>query len=118
MFAIGHRETAHMRHWHKYSAGHIGPDRRFYFRRDWNTSTGVTAGSIGELEHELRVCDDDVIIHHCQHGDFSRWVQEVLGDPPLAAAIAQAELAARSGTASAADARAKLTGAIHQRYWE
>ena len=35
-----------------------------------------------------------------------RWVEEVLGDPPLAAAIARAELTARSGTASATDADA------------
>ena len=118
VFAVGHRETAHMRHWHKYTAGQISPDRRFHFRRDWDSATGATAGSIAELEHELGVCDDDVIIHHCQHGDFSRWVQDVLGDPPLAAAIGQTELAARSGTASAADARAKLTLAIHQRYRE
>ena len=45
------------------------------------------ADSIAELEHELRSCDDAVIIHHCEHGDFSRWVDEVLGDPLLAAAI-------------------------------
>jgi hypothetical protein len=52
VFKIGHRETGHMRHWHKYSAGKLQPDRRFYFRRDWDTATGVTADSLGELEHE------------------------------------------------------------------
>jgi len=81
VFALGHRETAHMRHWHKYSAAQLRPDRRFYFRRDWDTATSATAGSAADLEHELRACDDDVIIDHCQHGDFSRWVEEVLGGP-------------------------------------
>lgn len=114
-FTIGHRETAHMRHWHKYSGGHLDPQRRFYFRRDADTPTGMTAASAGELEHQLRTCDEAVIVHHCQHGDFSRWVADVLGDPPLAAAIAAAEDAVRTGTAGAAEARAALTTAIRQR---
>jgi len=116
IFTIGHRETAHMRHWHKYSGGHLDPQRRFYFRRDADTPTGMTAASAGELEHQLRTCDEAVIVHHCQHGDFSRWVADVLGDPPLAAAIAAAEDAVRTGTAGAAEARAALTTAIRQRY--
>jgi hypothetical protein len=114
LFTIGQRETAHMRRWHKYSGGHLDPQRRFYFRRDADTPAGATAGSARELQHQLRVCDD-VIVHHCQHGDFSRWVTDVLGDPPLAAAIAAAENAIRAGAATA-DARARLTDAIGQRY--
>jgi hydroxymethylpyrimidine pyrophosphatase-like HAD family hydrolase len=118
VLTIGQRETAHMRHWHKYSGGHLDQDRRFYFRRGPHTPVGVTAGSAGELQHQLRVCDDAVIVHHCQHGDFSRWVADVLGDPPLAAAIAAAEDAVRTGAATAADARASLTDVIGQRYTE
>ena len=116
VFAIGPRETGHMRHWHKYSAGQLRADRRFYFRRDWHTTTGATAGSVGELERELRVCDDEVILHHCEQGDFSRWVEDVLGDPPLAATIAKIEMAAPAGAAGAAEARAKLQRAIRERY--
>jgi hydroxymethylpyrimidine pyrophosphatase-like HAD family hydrolase len=116
VFTIGRRETAHMRHWHKYSGGHLDPERRFYFRRDADTPAGVTAGSAVELDHQLRVCDDAIIVHHCQHGDFSRWVADVLGDPPLAAAVAAAENAVRAGTATAAGARTSLTAAISQRY--
>ena len=116
VLTIGQRETAHMRHWHKYSGGHLDPERRFYFRRDRDTPAGATAGSAGELEYQLRVCDDAVIVHHCLHGDFSRWVADVLGDPPLAAAIAAAENAVRTGTATAADGRAMLTNAIGQRH--
>ena len=96
--------------------GHLDPQRRFYFRRDADTLTGTTAANAGELEHQLRTCDDAVIVHHCQHGDFSRWVADVLGDPPLAAAIAAAENAVRTGTASTAEARATLTSTIRQRY--
>lgn len=116
VFSIGHRETSHMRHWHKYTAGQLAAGRRFYFRSDWHTATGATAGSLGELAHELATCDDRVIIHHCQQGDFSRWVHDVLGDPPLAAAIARIESTEPAGAASAAQARAALLSAIHQRY--
>lgn len=77
VFAIGHRETSHMRHWHKYSAGRLPPERRFYFRRSWDAATGATASSIEELGHELRVCDDEVIAHHCRFADLSRWIAGV-----------------------------------------
>jgi hydroxymethylpyrimidine pyrophosphatase-like HAD family hydrolase len=116
VFAIARRETAHMRHWHKYSAGQLRADRRFHFRSDWDTATGATAGSIGELAHELTVCDDEVITHHCLQRDFSRWVLDVLGDPPLAGAIAHIEDTAPAGAAGAAQARAELLAAIRQRY--
>jgi hypothetical protein len=116
VFAVGQRQTSHMRHWHKYSAGWIRPDRRFYFRRDWDTATGATAGSIAELEHELGVCDDEVIRHHCRHADLSRWISDVLGDPPLAAAVRQVETALGAGTISITEARTRLTEAIHRRY--
>lgn len=117
VFSVGARETAHMRHWHKYSGGQLSADRRFYFRRDLDTPTGTSVGSIGELGRALRSCGDDMIVaHHSRHADFSRWVAEVLGDPPLAAAIADVEYAVRSGTASTAEGRSMLIALINDRY--
>ena len=52
----------------------------------------ATAGSAGELEHELRVATTWSSAHHCQHGDFSRWVEEVPGDPPLWASLGRSAL--------------------------
>lgn len=118
VFAIGPRQTSHMRHWHKYSAGQLRQDRRFYFRRGWDAATGATAGSIGELEHELRVCQDEVISHHCGLADLSRWVGEVLGDPPLAADVEEIEKGVRAGTTSVAQARTRLIDVIRRRYGE
>lgn len=115
IFSISDRETSHMRHWHKYAAGHLRPDRRFYFRRDWDTPTGVTAGSAEELQHELAACDEAVIVHHCRHGDFSRWIADVLGDPPLAALIAASETEVSTGTTTAAIGRTTLRAAIGNR---
>jgi len=116
VFSIAPRETPHMRHWHKYSSGNLRPDRRFYFRYDWDTLTGATAGNAGELERELRACEDAVILHHCRRGDFSRWVAEVLGDPPLAEGIAAAEEFVRVGAVTVAAGRARLVSAIDARY--
>ncbi len=98
------------------AAGRLPPERRFYFRRSWDAATGATAASIEELEHELRTCEDEVIAHHCRFADLSRWIAGVLGDPPLAAAVAEIEKAVRAGTTSIAEARADLTGVIHGRY--
>jgi hydroxymethylpyrimidine pyrophosphatase-like HAD family hydrolase len=116
VFSIGQRETLHMRHSHKYSGGQLPCERRFYFRHDWDTLTGATAGSAGEFRRELQACEDAVILHHCLHGDFSRWVAEVLGDPPLAAAIAAAEDAVRSRAAGAEETRLRLVAAISARW--
>ncbi len=118
LFTIGQRQTAHIRHWHKYSAGQPSPGRRFNFQRDWDTATRATAGSITELEDGLRVCDDAMIIHHCRDGDLSRWIARVPGDPPLAAAVKKIETAVQAGTASITEARTQLTEAIHARYHE
>lgn len=116
VFTIGHRETGHMRHWHKYSDGHLSPDRRFYFRRDRDTATGATAGNTADLERELKTVEEDVVAHHSRHADFSRWVAGVLGDPPLAAAIAEVEHAIAVGTASAGEGRTRLIHVIRRRY--
>jgi hydroxymethylpyrimidine pyrophosphatase-like HAD family hydrolase len=112
---IGARQAPHVRHWHKYSAGRLSSHRRFYFRRSPDVATGVTAGSLEEFERELRRCDVEVIRHHCQGGDFSRWIIDVLGDPVLAAGIAAVEAEVRTGR-SAGAARDRVLQAIHERH--
>jgi hypothetical protein len=67
---------------------------------------------------ELRACQDEVISHHCGLADLSRWIGEVLGDPPLAADVAQIEKGMRAGTTSVAQARTRLIDVIHRRYGE
>lgn len=116
VFAIAQRDTGHLRHWHKYSAGRLAWDRRFYFRTDWDTASGRTAGSIEELEHELAACSEAAIRHHSNHGDLSRWIAEVLGDPPLAAQVSAIETDLRDGTISTAAARRALGEAIRSRH--
>ncbi len=115
VFTIAQRETPHLRHWHKYSLGRLPQERRFYFRSDWDNATGATAGSIQELEYVLRVCDDAVIAHHCEHRDISRWIVDVLGDPPLGAEVAEVEAGVRTG-GRVAESRDRLVRIIHDRY--
>lgn len=116
VFAVAKRDTAHLRHWHKYSTGRLEWERRFHFRADWDTPTGRAAGSVGELERELLVCSEAVISHHSRHGDLSRWIAEVIGDPPLAAQVSAIEARLRAGETSTAEARRSLGDAIHHRY--
>lgn len=116
VFAIGPRGTSHLRHWHKYATGGLARERRFYFRSSWETATGATAGSIEDFERELRTCSDEVIRHHCKHLDFSRWIIEVLGDPPLSNEVAAIEAELGSGAKDPVATRAALIAAVGGRY--
>lgn len=59
-----------------------------------------------------------MISHHCGCADLSRWIGEVLGDPPLAAGVEEIEKAVRAGTTSVAEARTRLIDVIRRRYEE
>ena len=113
IFDLAERTTAHHRHWHKYSLGGVAGDRRFYFRRGPDTPTGTTAGSVEELERELRGCDEAVIRHHSRNGDLSRWIAAVIRDAPLAAAVSAIEADIAGG---AGGGRELLLRTIHEHY--
>lgn len=116
VFEIAGRDTRHLRHWHKYSAGKLSWERRFHFRRSREALTGTTAANVEDLERELRTCPDEVVRHHSQNGDFSRWVADVLGDSVLAADVAAVEEDLRDGDGAVAHARERLIAAIESRY--
>ncbi|HET7721615.1 MAG TPA: hypothetical protein VFK43_16720, partial [Acidimicrobiales bacterium] len=113
VFDLAERTTAHHRHWHKYSLGGVTGDRRFYFRSGPDTPTGTTAGSVEELERELRGCDQAVISHHSRHRELSRWIAAVLRDAPLASAVSAIEADVAGGGAGG---RERLLRAIHDHY--
>jgi hypothetical protein len=115
VFTVADRTTPHVRHWHKYAVGRLPAERRFYFRRSWDDAVGTTAANLEELEHRLRSCGDEVIEHHCDHGDFSRWIGDVLGDDRLAGDVAGIEAALSRGILTPTDARRHLLDAIHRR---
>lgn len=113
VFTVDHRRTAHHRHWHKYSMGRLPHERRFYFRSGWDHATGAAAANLEEFERYLRSCEENVVTHHAGLGDLSRWVAEVLGDPPLAARLRAVEDKLRAGALTPATARIRLLEAIH-----
>jgi hydroxymethylpyrimidine pyrophosphatase-like HAD family hydrolase len=115
VFNLAPRTTAHHRHWHKYALGGVAWNRRFYFRSGPDRLTGATAGSVEELERELRGCDEAVISHHSRNGDLSRWIALVLRDPPLASAVSVIEADVAGG---GIDGRERLLRAIHEHYPE
>jgi hypothetical protein len=43
------------------------------------------------------IAPDDVLAHHAQHGDFSRWVHDVFQDVELARQLRKAESRWRRG---------------------
>lgn len=117
-FRIGPRRCRHVRHWHKYLAVELPPQRQFYLR----TREGPTGGAIGnviQLHEELERAPAAVLAHHLAEGDFSRWVAGELKDQPLAARFRSVEVAWRSGDRiDVGPYRLRLLAAIEDRYEE
>ena len=116
-FTVGSRHTPHLRHEHKYDRVGVEPGRRFYFRAEPNTPTGVVAANLLELEDELVRCERDVLRHHCPGHDFSRWIAGVFHQESLATVMAAAEAGVqdRSPAAVVEQARLALIAALQAR---
>jgi hypothetical protein len=90
----------------------VPEEQSFYFRRSWDMPTGAVAGNLEQLEQGLRASGPDVIGHHSRTGDFSRWVADVLGDRPLADALAVTEADVRTGVIDGNAGRERLLGTL------
>jgi hypothetical protein len=111
------RQTAHLRHWHKYLAGQLPRSRRFFFLRSPGNANGATAANIIELHRELARCDHDVLVHHTARGDFSRWLEDVFSDGMLSQEFATIEEHLRRDRDWPIEAaRYELLAAIERRY--
>ncbi len=113
-FCPNSRATAHVRHWHKYTAVPTTESLRFAFRGPGGP-TGRTAGHLAEFDAELRAASDSVVRHHAAHADFSRWIEEVFRDDVLGQTVAAAERQLRAG-ATPARTRAEVLRAREARY--
>ena len=110
-----------LRHWHKYVAGHLPREQRFYFDHGAGLPIGVAAGNLLEFDREINRCGGDVVRHDAAGHDFSRWLRDVLADESLARefeAIETQLVATPDNCASTKDARAALLGAIEAHYLE
>lgn len=115
-FSVGARRTEHRRHWHKYAAAALPPERAFEFRRpDGRVTDRATdlVAFVGGLESAA----PDVLAHHLRHGDFSRWMTGALQDRGLSAAVAavERELLVRQA-AEVLRARDAIVAAVESRY--
>jgi hydroxymethylpyrimidine pyrophosphatase-like HAD family hydrolase len=88
---VAMRETVHIRHRHKYVADLLPPPKHFCFRSGDGRITGASAGNLAEFHRELARCPREVVRHHAERHDFSRWFGEVFADDELAAAAHRIE---------------------------
>lgn len=114
-FALAGRRVPHVRHWHKYAQATLPAPLHFALRGRHSVPTGQVAANATELHRLLQTCADDVVDHHCRHGDFSGWAAAALHDSELAASLGAVERA-HHDVADAALTRARLTAAIERRY--
>jgi hypothetical protein len=115
-FTPAARAFAHVRHWHKYAEGRLPPERRFHFRSG-SVLTGRTAASLAEFHREIRAAPADVLRHHLNAGDFSRWLTETIADDDLACDVRAIERWFRSLRHPGMDeTRAALLRAVERRY--
>jgi hydroxymethylpyrimidine pyrophosphatase-like HAD family hydrolase len=114
---VDQRLTSHVRHAHKYAEAQLPFERRFFFRRGAE-NTGRSAGNLGEFDRMLRYQEGEVVKHHALHGDFSRWIREVLQDSALGETISaiEQELSRNLSPAALQRARVRILQAIEDRY--
>ncbi len=115
VFDVAIRTTAHIRHWHKYTATNLDPQRWFYFR-DSNDHITATAANLTDLQVVLSTSGDDVLYHHARAHDLSHWVDRVFRDHDLAEQLAPIEARIADGSVNASVGRLNLMSAIRKRY--
>lgn len=66
----------------------LPPEKAFHFYAG-DRYAGFSAYSIDEFAEQLPIVPDDVIAYHMERGDFSKWIDEILGDTQLAAEVSR-----------------------------
>lgn len=64
----------------------VPPDLAFSFS-SYDRPAGYAAHSLQELANMLEFTPDDVVSYHVERGDFSRWIDQVIGDAKLAGKV-------------------------------
>ena len=108
-FRIDPRLTAHVRHRNKYVDVAVRSGLEFVFTQQ-GRATSDRARTVGEFLALLPHLSEEVFRGHLTRGDFHRWIEGVLGDRELGAAIRDVE------RANAANARESIARAIRDRY--
>jgi hypothetical protein len=112
-FVAAPRQTVHVRHLAKYVDSCVPPGREFLFRGP-DGQVRASADSLHSFRRVAATAPDEVLAHHAEHGDFSRWVGDVFADPELARQLRKIEARWRRG--ELADLRRPIDGLITVRY--
>jgi len=112
-FTIAPRLTAHVRHRAKYLEVPMPLDRAFYFTYS-GQNFGEPARTLKDFVRMQKHLPAAALEEHAQRGDFSRWIAQVFGDQPLAAALRKVEARFREGRVP--DLSRALIKPIRERY--
>lgn len=112
-FIVAGRLTPHVRHRSKYLEVPMHEHHGFIFTCN-DAPFGNAARTLKEFVTLLDRAPDASLDGHARRGDFSRWIAEVFGDQPLAAAMRKVERRLRRGDVS--NLRAALIDPIRERY--
>jgi hypothetical protein len=112
-FVAAPRQTVHVRHLAKYVDSCVPPGREFLFRGP-DGQVRASADSLHSFRRLVMTAPDDVLAHHAEHGDFSRWVRDVFADAELARQLRKIE--ARWHRRELADLRRAIDALITVRY--
>jgi hydroxymethylpyrimidine pyrophosphatase-like HAD family hydrolase len=112
-FVAAPRQTVHVRHLTKYVDSCVPPGREFLFRGP-DGQVRALADSLHSFRRGIATAPDDVLAHHAERGDFSRWVGDVFADPELARQLRKIE--ARWRRRELGDLRRPIDGLITVRY--
>lgn len=82
-FVAAPRQTVHIRHLTKYVDSCVPPGREFLFRGP-DGRTRASADSLHSFRRVVATAPDELLAHHAERGDFSRWVRDVFADVELA----------------------------------
>jgi hypothetical protein len=95
-FVAAPRQTVHVRHLTKYVDSHVPPGREFLFRGADGQVRGA-ADSLQSFRRVVTTAPDEVLAHHAERGDFSRWIRDVFADAELARQLGKVETRWRRG---------------------
>lgn len=99
------------RHLRKYSEGHLGDDKSFFFRGP-DQRLNLRAQNLTMFVELAAGVDEATWQWHRERSDYSRWIADAIKDAELAAEVETIEC----GSAPESDARRQLREAIARRY--
>jgi hydroxymethylpyrimidine pyrophosphatase-like HAD family hydrolase len=100
------------RHRRNYAAGELSPEQSFFFRGP-QSKLNLRAQNLMMFLQLAEGLDDETWVFHLRNRDYSRWFEETIKDPDLAAAVRAIE---QDENLSPAQSRSQIKAAVESRY--